>query len=372
MKTLSRRSSSSLKTNRPLDLELILQCAHKQVSPERAERIRELAENIKDWDSLIRTAYQHGVMPLVYTNLNAFCPQFIPKAIQPECRKIFHGNAQHSILLTAELLKLLNILATQNIPAVPYKGPVLAAAAYGDVSLRQYGDLDIIVQQQDVLKVKQLLLDLGYQPKVTMTADQEVAYLQSKQEHCYVFVHPTTKTMVELHWRITPRYTSAIETRHFWNKRQPFAIAGQTIYNLSLPDWLPILCVHGSRHQWERLAWLCDIAEILQLHPVIQWDELIQQSSELGYRRMFFLGILLAHQLLEAPVSEAMLRTIEADTGVRRLALEVEQQILRNSKADERFLGRTLYHIRVSERWQDKVLYLQSFLQWLIKAPVEV
>jgi hypothetical protein len=45
---------------------------------------------------------------------------------------------------------------------VPYKGPVLAAAVYGHLSLRQIRDLDILVHPSEVRPAGELLISQGY------------------------------------------------------------------------------------------------------------------------------------------------------------------------------------------------------------------
>jgi len=64
---------------------------------------------------------------------------------------------QRSLLLAGELVKILTLFKQHQIAAVPYKEPVLANAVYGGVAFRQYCDLDIVVQQENVLPAKLLL-----------------------------------------------------------------------------------------------------------------------------------------------------------------------------------------------------------------------
>jgi hypothetical protein len=124
--------------------ELLLYCAQTPIDSEIAERIRTLLQQDIDWAYLIQTAAQHGVMPLLYQSLNTTCPEAVPKANLAQLRNYFHTNAQRNLFLTKELLKLLTLFETHSIPAIPFKGPVLAVSAYGNLSLRQISDLDIL------------------------------------------------------------------------------------------------------------------------------------------------------------------------------------------------------------------------------------
>jgi Uncharacterised nucleotidyltransferase len=344
--------------------QLLVCCARVQIDD--AQEIRSLVQMPMDWQYLLQRSYQQGVMPLLYRNLEKFCSDLVPSDVLKKLRQMFFDNSQYSLLLTHELIKTFKLFHAHGIAAVPYKGPVLAAAVYGDVSLREYGDIDIMVRQEDILIAERLLLAQGYRHKDAMTEHEKIVFLQSKHEHNFTFIHSISDIMLELHWRITPRFTSLIEPKHFWQNLEPQTLAGAPYLNLSLANWLPILCVHGSRHRWERLTWLCDIAEIMRSHPHLDWTAVIERSQVLVCRRMLFLGILLAHYILEAPLPEPILTRMTADAEVMKLVANSYQQLICEKDVADQFLGKTIYQIRASDRFQEKALYMQSFLQWLL------
>ena len=78
--------------------------------------------------------------------------------------------------MTRELTRISALLENNGVCVIPWKGPILAAAAYGDVALRQFGDLDILVREQDAMRAKDLLLASGYRPLYPQPAEQEAAY----------------------------------------------------------------------------------------------------------------------------------------------------------------------------------------------------
>lgn len=349
------------------EIELILCCARTHIDDEKVERIKFLIQGNINWQYLIKTAYKHGLMPLLYTNLNTICPEAVPEPAFKQLQSLFYTNAQRSLLLTAELVKILRLVQENEISAVPYKGPVLTNSLYGNVALRQFCDLDIVVQPPDVLKVKKLLIEQGYRTELELTEAEEIAYLQDKSKHTYNFIHDGKTILVEIHWRITPKYISPIEPKHFWEKLEPFSLAGITTSNLPLEEWLLILCVHGSRHRWEKLSWPCDIAQLIRLHPAIHWERVIQKASEFDCRRMLFLGLFLAHHLIGVTLPGEVLQQIKADSEVACLASEICKELLGEADARQRFMVKTVYHMRVRERWHNKLLYFELFVRWLMK-----
>ncbi len=283
-------------------------------------------------------------------------------------RRSFQYVAQRNLFLTGELVNLLKSLKEQNIVALPYKGPVLATLVYKNVALRRFGDLDIIVKQKDIFAVRELLIAQGYRPNLEMTDAELVKYLNSKTEHTYDFVHKDKNVFLEIHWRIAPKYITSIEAKDLWPDLELFSLAGTTINNLPLEDWLPILCVHGSRHVWERLSWLCDIATLVHKNPDINWDKVVHQANNWGCQRMLFLGLYMAHDLFKVELPPEIWQQMKkVEPILSGIAPKVYNQFFATVKTSDKFMGRTFYHIQVRERLNHKFLYIQSFIYWLVK-----
>ena len=347
------------------EAELLIACARTSCDDKYRYKIEDLIESNINWQYFMQIAVLHKVMPLVYTNLNAVARSSVALEVLETLRSLFQRNAQKNLLLTGELLQILALLEQEGITAVPYKGPILSNSVYGNLAMRQSGDVDIIVQRSEILKVKPILLSLGYKRTQKLTDAEELAFFQSKREHTYDFIDDAKQVLIEIHWRITPRFSSLIEPKHFWKYLEPQAFGGRTINSLPLDYWLPILCVHGSRHCWERLGWICDIAELIRRHD-IDWDKIINFASSLGCRRMLLLGLFLASELMGTVLPQFVIQQIQAESQIFTLATEVGTHLFKPDNAKAKFMGTTLYHIQARERWQDKAMYLQSFIDWLV------
>jgi Uncharacterised nucleotidyltransferase len=370
MKYLSKfdtqnHQNQSNKINR--EVELLICCVRPQVDEIITERIKALVMETIDWQKLLEMAQQHKVVPILYTRLNTICSKNIPNSVLSNLRSRFQTTATYNLLATGELIRLLRLLKEQGILALPYKGPILAQLIYNNIGLRQFDDLDIVVQEKDIFAVAKLLVAQGYEPKQKMNQTELIAYLQSKTEHTYDFFHEQKGIFIEVHWRFTPKYVSPIEPKDLWENLQLFSFAGTTVNNFSLEDYLPILCVHGSRHIWQRLAWLCDIATLIHNNPSLDWEKVIQRAKFWGCKRRLCLGLLMVHHLFEVTLSEKIWQEISEDTLTNNLVPEIYDEIFGEVKTSDKFMGTTLYHIQTRERLQDKLLYAQSFANWLIK-----
>ncbi len=157
------------------ETELLLCCARISSDSSRAEQLRALLHKDLDWAVLRRIAHQHGVVPLVYWRLSNTCPEAVPTAVLDRLRGDIHANSLRNLSLTRELLRLLNLFEAQGIFAIPYKGPALAAFAYGNLALRQFADLDILVRKHDVPRAKEVFISAGYRSEHRLTRTQEAA-----------------------------------------------------------------------------------------------------------------------------------------------------------------------------------------------------
>jgi len=333
------------------EAELLLCCASTHVDSERAKRITSLVQEGMNWSYLTWKAFQHGMMPLLYSHLNALCPEAVPPVVMYRLRGHFNNNARLNLLLMGELLNVLNTLSTHEISAIPYKGPVLAASVYGNLALRESGDLDIVVNEEDVLKTKELLLSRGYRPIRQAGRGQETVLPLCQ----YPLHRDDSGVNLDIHWRLTPRYlTFPLDFQQLYGRLEPMSIGGQEIRTLAPEDLLLILCIHGSKHLWEQLRWICDVTELIRVHQDMDWGRVMEQAEHLGCERMLFLGLLLARDLLGAAIPDMILEKLRTDSVVRSLA--VEARALLFSGTDLRF-RRIISHLRMVKRLRDMARY---------------
>ena len=151
-----------------------------------------------DWDALLELSLRHKVMPLLYRRLKAVFAEIVPVEFMERLRDYFYLNAARNHLLTKELCGILQLFDAGGIRAVPYKGPLLAAKLYGDVSLRQFNDLDIMVRREDVLKAFALLRKHGFRAERPLTEAQTAALLKVECEQ--MFFREEGRIYLDLHW----------------------------------------------------------------------------------------------------------------------------------------------------------------------------
>jgi len=170
-----------------------------------------------------------------------------------------------------------------------------------------------------------LLLADGYALAKPLTAEQQELLLRT--QHNLQFTKDNRRLIVELHWEVAPHlFASTVQGETLWNDLVDFELNGTTVKTFSADDLLFSLCVHGSRHLWERLGWICDIAELISRRD-LDWTALLERASRADSERMFLLGLHLAETLLDAPLPPEVRLRCEADKRLEPLAANIVEHL---------------------------------------------
>jgi hypothetical protein len=355
---------------------LILACSRIALSPDHIFRIREYASQIFNWENVFRTASSHGIAPLLYTHLKKSCPDLITADVMNQLQKMYVRNYTKNLSVSAMLLKILNLFTAKGILAVPLKGPVLAEKVYGDISLRQFSDLDILVKKEDVIKVQNLLVGCGYEPELKLDGKRGSQYLEF--ENSISFFHNKCGPSIDLHWEMTGRYLlTPLYLEAFEGKLQQSVFLNQKV--LSIPDdiLLIYLCLHGTSHCWDRFEWLCCFVEMVRKQNEKGLFEIIELAGEIGCKRLLYLGLYLGYDLLDAALPDKVLETIVNDKEVVKYGKKVKQ-IIFNQKTDSIDVAKWRFsplHIQIRDTYRDRLnyavyLYTMPTIKEWIKCPL--
>ncbi|HTU35766.1 MAG TPA: nucleotidyltransferase family protein [Candidatus Acidoferrum sp.] len=326
------------------ETHLLACCARTFVSPEMAARIRETAAAPLDWSSVLAQAQEHSILPLLARNLCLFAAGTVPADVAAQLDSGVLANAVRCLGQTSELVHVVDLLSSRGIRALPYKGPVIAAQAYQDISARQFEDIDVIVQQRDVPAADTLVRSLGYQPRS--------AWLHSSNGRTvvpgeYSYSHPARRILLELHTEGTLRHFPVrAPISEFFAHAATVDLGGKAVQTFCGEDALPVYCIHATKDFWQKLIWVVDIAEMLRTFSNLDWDSMWRASDRLRARRMVHLGLALASGILDTPLPSDVQKRVEEDSHASSLAMQIAQRLLRptapaqQQTARERFLYR--------------------------------
>ena len=353
------------------EAEFVLLSARTQLRGERLKRWEKLLEASHpalDWKLVTQLATSHRVLGLLGRHLSARSWNGVTSDIKRKLQDYFMYATTHSHALKRELARVSHLLENAGIPVVSFKGQTLGLAAYGNAVVRPSADLDLLVERADVLRARDVLATQGYALEVALHAGQEAhALRQDSVFNLFRPAEPTLQTVlsqgyaVELHWAITSPCLpfdleySTVAPRLGWielpgvysddfNKnnetsaeKEPFRVRA-----LAPEDLLLILCVHGAKHLWERLIWVCDLAELVEKTPAFNWTILLDAARKRGVQRMTALGLSLMHSVLGTDLPREVEAWLSTQPEALRLASQLRRQLLITASNEGQLQGHSL------------------------------
>ncbi len=335
-------------------MSFLLRCAGARAELP-AEGLERLSRDVTDWSRLVELATVHAIVPLLSLQATNARPGLLPEDTVDELQEAVRRGAIRGLQLAGHLVIVLAELRRRGIDAIPVKGPTLAALVYGNFSLRWYEDLDVLVHPDDFESAKEALHDLDFYPVQRVFNDSRDALLP--EDHQEAFVHRESTVPLELHRSLSHR-TLADDSleRRWWKERQTIVVAGLAMETLGPETLLLHLCMHGAKHSWSRLVWLCDLHHALQRFDDANWEVIWRLADECGATRMVNVGLLLVNELLGG--SEFTQRAFDlrpADNRSLSIAVEIRDRILCTPGAvPEIDFG---VQMRLRTRWRDRVRY---------------
>jgi hypothetical protein len=322
---------------------------------EKITRISSSASSSIRWDILFRVAEQHGILCLLYRALSRM-GEVIPPAELRTLRQRYEANLHKALLTASELIRILDCLDSLGIEVIPYKGVALSEAMYGDVAARQSGDVDLFIRARDLARIKEAVGNLGYTTDLTLSGREEQAYLVSGYEHS--FDSAAGKNLLEVQWALQPRfYAVDFDMEGMFRCAASVTVAGREMKTPSPEDLVLVLSVHAAKHMWNRLIWLCDIAQLMQL-PGINWDQIKNQAQALGVVRILNVTLLLAQHLLHATMPLACEKDVTADLKSIAWAQSIRERIASESTFDTESWRYFRAAIGLRERRRDRMRFL--------------
>jgi hypothetical protein len=285
--------------------------------------VRESLEASIDWDGVLDLAQRHGLAPLLHVHLDALPDAAVPKSVRARLWARAQAIARRNAVMAGELGAIVARLEAHGLGVVPYKGPTLAMRAYGDLALREFGDLDLLMRRGDVLHAKRILAADGYAPVHELAPAQEQLLIDSRRDYELALAHRARGVLVEIHWRGDPHARiPPLDDPAWWAALPRMTLAdGTTCATLSTDELLLLLCVHGSKHLWSSLGWLVDVVELDRREAPADWGRIHASARRHGCERRLALAIALAAEVLDARLGDGA--RIPVDGPVRAMSRRI-------------------------------------------------
>jgi hypothetical protein len=353
------------------ELAFLLHCARAS-APLPTEELDRQSAVVTDWPHLFELAARHAVIPLIYRQLIRVSPGIVPSTTIAAFDSAARDRAIRSLQLAGQLVVVVRELKRHGIDAIPVKGPTLAALVYGNLSLRQYDDLDVLVRLEDVGRSRETLAALGFRAVVPVFNDSRDSLLPQDIEEA--FTHAESAISFELHWSLNHRTLAhgTLDDR-WWEDRQQVVLGGEAIRTLGAERLILYLCMHGAKHSWARIGWLCDLQRCLATFASADWAVIWRMAGENGAERMVAVALLLVSNLLDAgSLTERAFALVPPGRRSRAIAGSIRDRLLHSPlfvpeidfamqlRLRERLRDRARYAIHIlAEPWPADVTALE-------------
>ncbi len=311
------------------DMLFLISCCRSNPREEDINLIHTHIVDHKSPTTLIDLSFKHGVLPLVYKTLQNISVDYKHQHQNNHFDTFLHAFqtqyihiAQRNMLMSAELLSIMKLLKVNDIEALAFKGPTLSQMAYGDITLRQYGDLDILIKEVDHPKMMDLMLKENYIPEIDLKEEDKETFF-----NCVTVIglHKEVKNIrVEIHWKLLSKnYAIEWEEESLWQNKKSTKINHKEVPVLCSEQQLLYLCTHGAKHLFERLEWVCDIDRTIRSNSDINWIYLLSEAEKLGIKRMLLLGLALSQEFFKSELPKTIQQKIKEDRAVPKLLSKI-------------------------------------------------
>lgn len=155
-----------------------------------------------------RIVQLHGVAGLLQRRHGAQLAA-LPEALPAELTALRRRAALQALMQVQALRTVVSTLEAAGIATLPLKGLALSWRLYGDVGVRQSGDIDVLVDPDAAPEATALLLARGYRP--TQPLPDRALHWRERMRvvHHLNLAHPDG-SYLELHWRTDPLRSTSL------------------------------------------------------------------------------------------------------------------------------------------------------------------
>lgn len=244
-----------------------------------------------DWNPLLKAAEEHGMTVMLARGL---AEADVPAVVRERLSREAGVRMDRAVQITRQLRRLVDDFRAQDIPFLAVKGPVLAATAYGDVTLRGASlDLDLVVRKTDLSRAIHCMEAAGYRRLEPAIDDHDHEQWESE---AHLFPEDAG-VMVELHTDLIGSFhTEAMDLEAVFGRTAEQILFGTPVRVLAPEDLLLYLALHAARHFWSRLLWICDLGALIRTMPV-DWEVVAARAGAINARRRLAVGLALTERL---------------------------------------------------------------------------
>jgi len=298
---------------------IVCLCARQHFDGNHRRQVAGICQDRKiRWNAVFHTAEQHGVSPLVLASLKK-CGEEL--GIPSEVLASFKRSAVHSVFVqertTEVLTEVLALFARKGIDLMLVKGAALSRVVYAQPWYTRFADIDLII-------------NAGREEIGEADRGEIIATLEGFNDHPGRFqLHIEYDFLA--HHDVTMNDLLPVDSQRVWHEARRIRIGEHDAFVMAPEDMVIAACVNSCRHRFFRLKSLCDIAEIIERFPDLDWDALISKARQYECNTILYTAFVVAQMTLGCSLPDRLFSDLEVNPVrafvIRRVAARLWQSL---------------------------------------------
>lgn len=351
-----------------IEQELVLLCSRARLEPAQIDRVFFILSRNPDWRYVLGISYRNGVLPLVCKNLTENFFDSLNAETKNRITEFYAEHTRGNIFITGKLLEAVKMLDAAGIPSLPFKGPTLAARIYKNLALRQFVDLDLLVQPKHFDAAVRLFLENGFRTYGESGELKKTSALFINRKKDIGLISEDGNVRIELHWKLSGSFFALpLELKDLWSRLEKTDLGGHEINALPFNDLFVYLCLHGARHGFERLGWICDLCELVASEGEVDWPAVSRHAKDHGCAKVVELGLLLSYEMFGVKTAYPDWEKIESDELLKKAAAQIRRKVFAAEFSSTEIGDWYLYHLTLKEKRSDQLKLHLHYIYWYLK-----
>lgn len=309
-----------------------------------------------DWEYLIEKSLRQGIIPILHYVLSRKeTKAIVPEEAWKKLEETYYSIASANILFKEEFGRAMSSLDEAGIEVIILKGMVLGLVVYSDLSLRPMNDVDVLVHKEDCRRVREKLLQMGYEDQTS--GPEDFLKKLAKNVTMDIDVHTDLLNITRVKTR---GKTHKLNIEDFWKRAISIEKDRREWRILSPEDNLLDLCLHlVLHHGFSKLIWAIDIACLIKHYEgVLDWDRFLEECEESGSSRIVYYALLYVKNILGLTIPDNILPGLKPKGWIEFESM-IFKWFLRHNFGDK---ARYLLTLLLLEGLTDKINFLQEVI----------
>ena len=258
--------------------------------------------DITDWDAFAIQVIKRGVAGFVFKKLPLLKNKnLISESVLLQIEQAYLFTVNRSLLLFGHFSNVVNALQQADIEVIALKGVYLSEHLYGEIGLRQFSDIDLLIRPDKALKAVEILHGLGYRYREAVPVSE---FIRQKSDYVHLPPMILNGVSIELHVKLhrgSEKFSMNIE-RVFVTKI-PALINGNEAFALDTMHQLIHIAVHAHKHFEEgnvNFSSFVDLANLVDTIPDDFYSKSFEKLCEVyGVTEIVFRYMLLAYEFFQ-------------------------------------------------------------------------